>query len=474
MIVLRTLSFVVLWACVACVALVACGVPSPAQPGEPVDEPFVPDGPPAIELLVDVDPEDDAEGFAPAPVDGARYGDPFTVVVRNLFPETTVTLEAALYGMTSTATFVVTADGSVDLRRDAPLSGGAYEGVDAEGLLWSMTGPPAGGALDLDVTVRAIVDGDEVAVATLTRKFINQDIEFEAVAEGRTRGVLALPQGDGPFPAVLVFGGSEGGTGSGEFAAMYLASLGVASLGVGYFGAPGLPDELVDVPLEILEEDLAFLTSDPRIDPERIAVMGGSRGGELALLLGEKFPSVVKGVIATVPSGLVWGGNPSVFTEEVAAWTLDGAPLAYVPYSGSQFDVDVDDDGAQHVRMRNAFLQDVDAASPAALDAATIRVELTNGPVLLLAGDDDQLWPSCPLADVAMARLLDAGRTGDRMLCFADAGHAFGTPGWSTMDSRETYRSDMGAYLVFGGTPQGNARAGRDADTAIRAFLRSM
>lgn len=467
MIALRTLSSLLIT-----FALIACGV-EPPDDQPPVAEPFVPEGPPAIDLLVDVDPEDDAEGFVPV-VDSVRYGDPFTVVVRNLFPETNVTLEAGLYGMTSSATFVVTADGTVDLRRDAPIAGGSYQGVDGEGLLWSMSGPQAGGALDLSVNVRAIVDGDEVASVTLSRKFINQDIDIEDVAQGRTRGLLALPRGDGPFPAVLVFGGSEGGTGSGEFGAMYLASLGVAALGVGYFGAVGLPDELVDVPLEILEEDLAFLTNDPRIDADRIVVMGGSRGGELALLLGEQFPTVVKGVIANVPSGLVWGGNPSVFTTEVAAWTLDGVALPFVPYGGGQFEVDTDDAGFDHVRMRNSFLQDIDAASASALDAATIRTELTNGPVLLLAADDDQLWPSCPLADIAFARLNDAGRTSDALHCFADAGHAFGTPGWSTMGSRESYNASFGSYVVFGGTPQGNARAGRDADTAIRAFLRAL
>src|SRR5688500_2277225 len=142
----------------------ACGVDPPPADDPPVDDPFVPEGPPVLELLVDVDPEDDAEGFRPVRADErVRYGDPFTIVVRNLFPDTNVTLEAELYGMTSTATFVATADGTVDLRRDAPLAGGSYEGVDAEGMLWSTNGLGAMGPLDLNVYVRALVDGEEVA-----------------------------------------------------------------------------------------------------------------------------------------------------------------------------------------------------------------------------------------------------------------------------------------------------------------------
>ena len=476
MIVRRTLLALVVF------ALALAGCPAPSDPGEPGtddddddgvddddDDAFVPVGPPVIAVLVDSAPEDDAEGFVAADAAvGVRYGDPFTVVVSNLFPGKRVTLEAALYGMQSPATFVARSDGTVDLRRAAPEEGtGTYEGVDAEGLLWSMNGAPAAGALDLTVSVRARVGGEEVAAASLRRKSINDGLVLQNVDDGRTKGVLAMPAGDGPFAAVLVFGGSEGGTGTGEFTAMYLASLGVAALGVGYFGAPGLPAQLEDVPLEILEEDLAFLTADPRVDPERVVVMGGSRGGELALLLGQHF-AVVKGVIATVPSGLVWAGNGTSLAR--AAWTLDGAPLAFVPSSGGEYDVDVDSEG-RHVRMRNSFLRDIEQAPAPALTAATIRVEETDGPVLLLGGDDDQLWPSCVLAEIAFARLQAAGRTGDELYCFADAGHGFGIPGWSTIGSDESFNRQLGAFLVLGGTPAGNARAGREADTAIRRFL---
>lgn len=460
MIARRTLLVRILGAAALCSA---CGpAPGPSEP-----PPFEPDGPPVLTVLVDADPEDDAQGFVPA-AGPARYGDPFTVVGEDFWPGDHVTLDAELYGLATSATFEVQDDGTIDLRRDAPIEG-AWQDVDAEGLLWSMDGTTDAGTLDLTVTVRALVDGEEVASAALARRYLDDGLTIEPVADGTRRGLLALPPGDGPFAAVLTFGGSEGGTGSGEFNAMYLASLGVAALGVGYFGAAGLPADLEQVPLEILEDDLALLTADPRVDPERIAVMGGSRGGELALLLGERFP-VVRGVIAVVPSGLVWGATTSL---DAAAWTDDDVPLPFVPSSGAAPAVTSDLLGS-HVRFREVFLADIDGASTEALDAATIRVEHTAGPVLLLAGDDDQLWPSCVLAQVAMDRLLAAGRSGDELLCFPDAGHAIGMPGWSTIGSDETYRADVGGFMVLGGTPQGNARAGRAADTAIRAMLRRL
>lgn len=436
----------------------------PAAIEEPRPSPFEPDGPPALTVLVDADPEDEAEGFVAVDAP-ARYGDPFTIVGSNFWPGDRVTLVADLFGMASSAVFSAAEDGTVDLRRDAPLEG-PWEDVDAEGLLWSMEGPTAPGTLDLTVTVRALVDGEEVASTSLARRYINDGLTVEEVGDGTTRGLLALPAGDGPFPAVLTFGGSEGGTGSGELNAMYLASLGVAAFGVGYFGASGLPAQLEEVPLEILEGDLAFLAADPRVDAERIAVMGGSRGGELALLLGERFP-IVRGVIATVPSGLVWGAASGA---DAPAWTDDGAPLPYVPWSGALGEV-VSDENGEHYSFRNMFLADIDSASPAALDAATIRAERAAGPVLLIAGDDDQLWPSCVLAQIAMDRLLAAGRTGDSLLCLPEAGHRIGMPGWSTLDSAEIYQGDLDGFMVLGGTPQGNARASRVADTAIRAFL---
>src|SRR5438105_4800047 len=54
-------------------------------------------------------------------------------------------------------------------------------------------------------------------------------------------GELHLPPGPGRSPGLLILGGSEGGHGAAYHFAKVFASRGFASLGVAYFGDPGVP-----------------------------------------------------------------------------------------------------------------------------------------------------------------------------------------------------------------------------------------
>jgi dienelactone hydrolase len=102
-------------------------------------------------------------------------------------------------------------------------------------------------------------------------------------------------------------------------------------------------------------------------------------------------------------------------------------------------------------------LEDQEAAT-----RAEIPVERINGPVLLISGKDDAMWPSERLAEIARRRLAAHHFPHPyRHLAYEGAGHMIGTPYQPTtvLASRHPLTGEMFAY---GGTPKGYARARAD------------
>jgi dienelactone hydrolase len=102
--------------------------------------------------------------------------------------------------------------------------------------------------------------------------------------------------------------GSEGGFRWAGTVAPLLACHGYAALALAYFdyqGMEGLPTSLMEIPLEYFERAIAWMGKQPQVNRDKLAVVGISKGGELALLLGSTFPEI-KSVVAYVPSGVVW------------------------------------------------------------------------------------------------------------------------------------------------------------------------
>jgi dienelactone hydrolase len=409
----------------------------------------------------------DGEG---AEVTSIRYGDAFAIILDGFEPGRPVLLESQLWGYRGWGSFVADDTGRIDTREHAP-SEGSYDVVHPEGLLWSMVRESdASDPGNYGITVRAVVDGVERLRATLERRGLNQGLALETVSDQGLVGVLYKPDDQtGPLPGLIVLGGSEGGVESASFYAAWLAGYGYAALGLAYFDEPGLPDELLEVPMEYFETALAYLGSRPDIDASRIGVVGGSRGGELALILGARYPQI-RAIVAEVPSGIRWG---AVSLTEASAWSAMGMPLPYLTdHSGAQPEVEMLPGGGTGIRLTPWFDAAIDTAIAAELAAATIPVENSEAAVLMLAGDDDGIWPSCRLAQIAMDRLIAAGHDAthdDEAICFPDAGHVASMPGWPTT---ETYSGLIGFQVhVFGGTPGGNFNAQRMGLERIKSFL---
>lgn len=258
--------------------------------------------------------------------------------------------------------------------------------------------------------------------------------------------------------SVLMLGGSNGGFPY-DKAAQDLAKAGYPVLALAYFrdfggNPPDAPKYLANIPLEYFFIALDWMKMRPEVDPNKIVLMGESRGGELVLLLGS-LRSGVAGVIAYSPSAHVWGGLGPGYKQP--AWLLGAKPLPGL-YSKYKFGEPVLD----------MFKRTLKEASPAQLAAAAIPVEKIHGPVLLISSKADKLWPSAAMADAAEARM-KANHFAYPItnLQFDDASHLLMGYGPGLIK----FGIPMIWEMNFGGSPEGTRKA-RDAGwVASKAFL---
>jgi dienelactone hydrolase len=341
---------------------------------------------------------------------------------------------------------------------------GRVEIADPMALIWSVTGQRTPGApptLLQPWTFTAEVDGRTIATHTVTRRAVAENVRIAPVRERGIVGTAYYPPGAGPHPALIVLPGSQGGVPGPASHAGGVASRGYVVLALAYFNAEGLPAMLQNIPLEYFATAADWLKSQPSVDRTRVGVMGTSRGGELALLLGATYPSLFRVVVANVPSSYVWPGLSD--DAEVPAWTVNGKPIAHVPSHFSRADLALS--GRERFLKR---LQD-----RAALSRAEIPVERIDAPLLLISAKDDQLWPSDLFAARVVERLKARGFTHPvEHYSYENAGHQMMRPFVPTFDVRTTRVHPVSKRPNMpGGTPEGQARANEEAWGKLLAFL---
>lgn len=214
-----------------------------------------------------------------------------------------------------------------------------------------------------------------------------------------TQAILYLAEGKNQ-PLIVGLGGSEGGN---AWASSHWKETrdrfirkGYAFLAIGYFGTEGTPPMLDRIAIEDIHNAIAEAVKNKSIDKNKVAIVGGSRGADLALLTASYYKDI-KCVVGLVASHAVFPGN----TDHLSAssWTFEGKELAYVPVNEEAVPFLMKRD------LRGAF--ETMLKDTAAEEKAVIKAESINGPVLLISATKDEICPSTPMADKIMARLKD-------------------------------------------------------------------
>jgi dienelactone hydrolase len=380
--------------------------------------------------------------------------EPVAIRATGLAPNERVTVRAELTDgggqpWASSADFVSDAQGVIDASKQAPISG-SYKELSAMGLIWPMMPAKKGvhayqGQRNFGpqtVDFHLLRQGKEAASAHLEQLTLADGVQHLPVHEDVLRGVFFVPPGAGRHPAVLVVGGSEGGVPVRR--AAWLASHGYVAFALAYFRFEDLPPQLENIPLEYFQRALEWMSNRPEIGDVTVGVMGGSRGGELALQLGAIF-SRIAAVVAYVPSNV--RVSSCCQQDGAPAWTWRGRALPYV---------------IPRQKARGIGLAE-----------ATIEVENTKGPILMISGESDHIWNSWQMADEAVGRLKGHHfRYSYENLKYPHAGHFAGRAEFIPTWHSEVRNPTSGRENDPGGSPEGDARSTIDSMPKVLEFLR--
>ena len=199
-------------------------------------------------------------------------------------------------------------------------------------------------------------------------------------------------------PLIVGFGGSEGGN---AWESEYwkptrdeFLKKGYAFLAVEYFGGKNTSSNLDRISLNAIHDSIIKATKNPKINATKIAIIGGSKGGELVLNLASLYDDI-DAVVAIVASNVSFPGL--TIMSNTSSWTHNDKELPFIlpPYATIPLLLKGDRLGAFQM-----MLDEKEATKK-----AVIPVENIKGNILLVSATKDEEWPSTAMSDSIMKRL---------------------------------------------------------------------
>lgn len=376
----------------------------------------------------------------------ALYGTPFTITISGLASQEKVQLKVSAEDKKgvlweSQAVFIADHSGLVDPEKQIPISGD-YRKKDKFGLLWSMEPVNIENKITSflydtkkGLTINFVLQDSKgkTTRAKLSRYYEDPGNKLAALKldQDGLKGTLFSPDLNKRYPGVIILAGSNGG--SVDWLAKAIASHGFSVLDLPYFKYPGLPENMVNIPIEYFKKAIDWIKKQKSVKTGKIGLVGGSRGGELALLLGSMF-NEFKAIVGWVPAAHLWQGED--YTKLVPTWIYKGKTLPFIGEEFSQEELKKFYSG-QMTSFRKYFLNTLENLKPSLINKATIAVQNIKAPLLLVSGEDDQTWPSTEFCQMVIKRLKSFNFEYEcKHIIGKNAGHLVFLPDFITETSR--------------------------------------
>lgn len=189
-----------------------------------------------------------------------------------------------------------------------------------------------------------------------------------------------------PNKAIIAFTGSDGDFKLACKMGEYFSSIGITSIALAYWKVKGLPNKMVSIPIESIENAVHYLKNQGF---EKIGVCGISKGAELALLSGSLFKEI-SGVIAISPIHIVCMGFKGMKEVDASSWSYKGKDIPYTKGHMNLGKVIKKSVIAREITMNFIYEDVISKFNPKSI----INVENINGPILLISARNDSMWLS--------------------------------------------------------------------------------
>lgn len=204
----------------------------------------------------------------------------------------------------------------------------------------------------------------------------------------------------GNQPLIVAFGGSQGGN---TWTEDYWAGMrnkfldqGYAVLSIGYANTPNTPGTIERISLNAIYDTIKQVSKHPKIDPNKIALLGSSKGGELVLNLASRYDDI-DAVVALVPSHVTFPGY--TITANTSSWMYNDREVAFIDFPFLKYL------WGYYVKGDLQIMREILMEKEMSYKNAEIEVEKINAPILMLSATNDEAWPSDYMSDQIVKRL---------------------------------------------------------------------